>query len=133
MLNRHVLVTGAHRSGTTWVGRTLAHHPSIVYATYPHWLFLRHEDLARSPLTGFQQIFAYVGLRMTAKLRTIIETSTSAANPVETNSPAYLPRNARGSLETWRTRLTAAEIDRVIHATRDIAGRFYQLQGQEFV
>jgi hypothetical protein len=101
--------------------------------THPHWLFLRHEDLARSPLTGFQQIFAYVGLRMTAKLRTVIEEDTSAANPVETTSPAYLPRNARGSLETWRTRLTAAEIERVIHYTGDIAGRFYELQGQEFV
>jgi Sulfotransferase family len=101
--------------------------------TYPHWLFLRHEDLARSPLIGFQQIFAYVGLRMTSKLRTVIEHDTSAANPVETYSPAYTPRNARGSLETWRTRLTAAEIERVIHATRDIAGRFYELRGQEFV
>src|SRR5687768_2230789 len=84
--------------------------------TYPHWLFLRHEDLARSPITGFQQIFAYVGLRMTAKIRTVIEHDTSAANPAETNSPAYMPRNARGSLETWRTRLTATEIERLIHS-----------------
>ena len=35
MLTRHVLVTGAHRSGTTWVGRTLAHHPSCVYVHEP--------------------------------------------------------------------------------------------------
>jgi hypothetical protein len=102
-------------------------------ATYPHWLFLRHEDLARSPITGFQQIFEYLGLRMTAKIRTVIEKYTSASNPVETNSPAYLPRNARGSLETWRTRLTATEIERVVHYTRDTAGNFYHLQGNEFV
>jgi hypothetical protein len=36
-------------------------------------------------------------------------------------------------LETWRTRLSAAEIERVIHGTRDLAERFYHLQGQEFV
>jgi hypothetical protein len=101
--------------------------------TYPHWLFLRHEDLARNPITGFQKIFEYLGLRMTAKIRTIIETYTSASNAIETNSPAYMPRNARGSLDTWRTRLTPAEIERVIHDTRDVAGRFYHLQGNEFV
>jgi hypothetical protein len=101
--------------------------------TYPGWLFLRHEDLARSPLTGFEKMCAYLGLQMTAKVRATIDTYTSAANPVESNSPAYRPRNARGSLETWRTRLSAAEIERVIHGTRDLAERFYHLQGQEFV
>ena len=35
MRTRHVLVTGAHRSGTTWVGRTIAHHPSVVYVQEP--------------------------------------------------------------------------------------------------
>jgi hypothetical protein len=35
MRTQHVLVTGAHRSGTTGVGRTLAHHPSLVYVHEP--------------------------------------------------------------------------------------------------
>ena len=101
--------------------------------TYPDWLFVRHEDLARRPVLGFQEIFASLGLRMTAKTQAVIERYTSASNPVETASPAYRPRNARGSLETWRTRLTAAEIARVIHSTRELAEWFYRLQGQEFV
>jgi hypothetical protein len=110
-------------------------HTAIVRhrETHPQWLFVRHEDLARHPLPGFQQICAYVGLRLTAKLRTVIAHETSAANPVDTPDPGYRPRDARGSLETWRTRLTAEEIARVIHATRDVAGQFYQLHGQEFV
>jgi hypothetical protein len=101
--------------------------------TYPDCLFVRHEDLARNPVMGFQEIFASLGLWMTAKIRAVIERYTSSSNPVETASPAYQPRNAPGSLETWRTRLTAAEIARVIHSTRDLAERFYRLQGQEFV
>ena len=70
---------------------------------------------------------------MTAKIRAVIERYTSASNPVETNSPGYRPRNARGSLEPWRTRLTAAEVARVIHSNGALAERFYRLQGQEFV
>jgi len=101
--------------------------------TYPDWLFVRQEDLARRPVMGFQEIFASLGLRMTANIWAVIARYTSASNPVETTSPEYRPRNARGSLETWRTRLTAAEIARVIHSTREIAERFYRLQGQEFV
>jgi Sulfotransferase domain len=101
--------------------------------THPDWLFLRHEDLARNPLVGFQKIFEHLGLRMTEEIRAIIAKDTSASNPVETNSPVYMPRNARGSLETWRTRLTAADIERVIHDTKDISASFYHLQGNEFV
>jgi hypothetical protein len=33
--NRHILVTGSHRSGTTWVGRTIAQHPQIRYIHEP--------------------------------------------------------------------------------------------------
>ena len=100
---------------------------------YPHWLFLRHEDVARNPLESFKEIFDHLGLRMTRKIREVIVQDTSDSNPIETDSPAYTPRNARGSLETWRTRLTAGEIERVVHHTRDISRSFYRLQGNEFV
>lgn len=32
---KHILVTGTHRSGTTWVGRTLALHPRVEYVHEP--------------------------------------------------------------------------------------------------
>lgn len=34
-LNRPILVTGSHRSGTTWVGKMIAYHPHIVYCSEP--------------------------------------------------------------------------------------------------
>jgi Sulfotransferase domain len=32
---RHILVTGSHRSGTTWVGRTISQHPKVRYVHEP--------------------------------------------------------------------------------------------------
>ena len=32
---RHILVTGSHRSGTTWVGRTISHNKRILYVDEP--------------------------------------------------------------------------------------------------
>lgn len=34
-MNKNILVTGAHRSGTTWVGRTISQHPDINYINEP--------------------------------------------------------------------------------------------------
>jgi hypothetical protein len=33
--NNHILVTGSHRSGSTWVGRTIAQHPRLRYVHEP--------------------------------------------------------------------------------------------------
>jgi hypothetical protein len=33
--NRAILVTGSHRSGTTWVGKMIASHPRVVYLSEP--------------------------------------------------------------------------------------------------
>ena len=39
---QHILVTGAHRSGTTWVGQTIAQYPSIHYLQEPFNVDLPH-------------------------------------------------------------------------------------------
>jgi hypothetical protein len=47
---------------------------------------------------------------MTPKLRAIIAHETPAANPTDTAGLAYVLRNALGSIETRRTRLTVEEL-----------------------
>src|SRR5262245_50878268 len=53
--NRGILITGSHRSGTTWVGRMIASHPRVVYLSEPfnreqallpvrHWFHLVTEQ-----------------------------------------------------------------------------------------
>lgn len=51
-----ILVTGAHRSGTTWVGRMIATSPSVVYIHEP---FSLHRD-TRGWNTQFDYWFTYV-------------------------------------------------------------------------
>ena len=31
----HILITGSHRSGTTWIGRTISEHPKVEYIHEP--------------------------------------------------------------------------------------------------
>lgn len=92
---------------------------------YPSWLFVKHEDIAMSPISEFQKIFDYLELRMDSAIRAHIEEFTSNKNSVESESTKYRPRNAKKILGTWQERLSAQEIDRVRNATRNIATQFY--------
>src|SRR5262245_16995808 len=47
-----VLVTGSHRSGTTWVGKMLASHPSFAYLSEP---FSPHHRPPGSPVRCFME------------------------------------------------------------------------------
>lgn len=92
---------------------------------YPDWLFVTYEDLAVAPREGFARIFDHIGLEMTPSIENYIDSYTSGANPVEAKSDQYQPRDARSGLETWRSRLTEEEIERVVAATTDIKAQFY--------
>lgn len=43
--SRPVLVTGSHRSGTTWVGRTISQHPGVRYIHEPFNVSYPNQDL----------------------------------------------------------------------------------------
>ncbi len=48
-MDRPILVTGAHRTGTTWVGRILAAHPKMAYISEPLNV-LHHPGLLADPV-----------------------------------------------------------------------------------
>ena len=50
---KHILVTGSHRSGTTWVGRTLAQHPRIKYIHEPFNITHPNQQMGLRLQTGF--------------------------------------------------------------------------------
>jgi len=104
----------------------ILHHVIEIYRhRHPDWLFIRYEDLAMDPLSGFRSIFDYLDLEFGVEIEEYIEAFTGERNPREASSIHYQPRNARQSLDTWQDRLSPEEVDRVKRGTRAVAKLFY--------
>ena len=92
---------------------------------HPDWIFVRHEDLSRDPVPGFERLFERLGLELTPGARTEIERSSAATNPPEAASQHDVRVDSRANLAGWRSRLSAEEIERVREGTRDVWPLFY--------
>src|SRR4051812_6670227 len=92
---------------------------------HPDWVFVRHEDLSRDPVPGFERLFERLGLELTPSARTEIERSSSATNPPEAASKHDVRLDSRANLAGWRSRLDAEEIERIREGTRDVWPAFY--------
>ena len=86
---------------------------------HPEWIYVRHEDLSREPMEGFRVIFETLGLERTAETERAIVTHSFAT------TPSGLQRDSRANVDTWKTRLTGREIERVRAAVAGISGHFY--------
>jgi hypothetical protein len=51
--NKHILVTGSHRSGTTWIGRTVSQHSAINYIQEPFNVDYPNQDVGLKLNTWF--------------------------------------------------------------------------------
>lgn len=101
------------------------HTVSLYRREHPDWLFVRHEDLSRDPLGGFQSIFQAFGLEFTAKARAIIRRNSGEHNPAEQIPKNEFIRNSKANIYNWKKRLTTAEIAKIKAGTAAIAGLFY--------
>nr|WP_272506792.1 sulfotransferase [Salinibacter ruber] len=89
----------------------------------PDWVFLRHEDIARSPLQTFQGLYDQFGLDFTNTVRSQIE---AHSDPAEKKSTVEdLQRDSESVIRNWVQRLTADEIKRVRKRTASVASEFY--------
>ena len=93
---------------------------------YPEWIYLRHEDLSRNPLTEFSQIYHALGLDYTDQIQSKIAASTGQSNPKETTPNIHnVNRNSEANIWNWQERLTQTEIERIYEGTTDIGRLFY--------
>lgn len=112
-MSRSVLVTGSHRSGTTWVGRMLAHAPGVLYVHEPF-------NVTDPPGPGlcdvrFEHWFTHIGtfnesryyapLRDTVELRYRLGAALRAAR-----SPRAVRRAIRELLVVTAHRLRGARV-----------------------
>jgi len=93
----------------------------------PHFQVVRHEDLSLDPISGFQRLYAALGLEFTSRVRQSILASSGSENPVELSrrSVHSVHLDSRTNLHNWKRRLTAEEIARVRRLTEETAFIFY--------
>jgi hypothetical protein len=94
---------------------------------HPSWHFVRHEDVARDPVTAFRALYDALSLRFTPEIEAHLIETTSAENPsvVAGTQQHVLKRDSRATILSWKRRLTADEIARIRETTTGIAERFY--------
>ena len=104
----------------------------LVYATVdtfrerqPGWTFVRHEDLSRDPEPGYATLFRTLEVPLDDRIRRTIAEHSSDANPAELRHSHDVRLDSRASISSWRTRLTAEQIERVRAGVADVSPRFY--------
>ena len=107
---------------------------AIIYGTLeglrariPRLEVVRHEDLAMAPVEAFRQLHEHLGLEFTARVQRKVIESTSSENPVQL-APKHVHSvklDSRASLQNWKQRLTAGEVDRIRRLTDGVAQLYY--------
>jgi Sulfotransferase family len=95
----------------------------------------RYEDLATDPVPGFRDIYRRCGLSWSDRSRQrIVAATTDGSNQERAHvwtlrgglsRTAFRSMDSRAALQSYRSRLTAEEIERVRGLTSDVAKRFY--------
>jgi len=105
----------------------IIHYMIIKYMkTHTDWIFLRHEDIARDPLGGFQIIFKKLNIEFSKYIKDVIKDYSCSTNPIEQfKGSKSLKRNSKLLISTWKYRLTVSEIDRIRSKVENISEVFY--------
>lgn len=102
----------------------------VVHATvelHPDFKLVRHEDLSRDPVRGFQELYRSLGLDFTSRVEKTILNSSSSENPAELSkkNTHSIKLDSRASMENWKKRLTANEIARIRSVTESVSHLYY--------
>jgi len=94
---------------------------------YPEIQLVRHEDLAFLPVEGYSQLYQSLGLQFSPAVEKTIKHSSSSENPSELNRKKVhsVRLDSRASLENWKRRLTAQEINDIRKSTEELASYYY--------
>ena len=105
-------------------------HHSIVELRdmHPEWSIVRHEDLARDPVGGFERLYKATGLRWDERVAEQVRAFSTADTGRELPMWRHgsVKRDSSAATETWKLRLTDEEVERVRAGTREVAKHFYE-------
>ena len=105
----------------------LIHHMIGKYQDrHNDWIFVRHEDLSRQPLTGFSFLFDKLDLKFSLRIHEKIQKYSDARNPIYSENPFLIRRNSQAIVKKWQQELSKSEIARIRNKVENISTRFYQ-------
>jgi hypothetical protein len=104
----------------------MIHHVILKYReNRTDWTFIRLEDIARDPVARFRGLYARLGQVFDDTVAGTIEEHSGAMNPTEASDPADHHRDSARSVDTWKLRLSTAEIDEIRGRVEPISREFY--------
>lgn len=104
----------------------LIHYMIIKYQhIYEDWIFVRHKDLSRDTVSGFQTIFKKINLAFSEQIKDTIRDFSYAAHRIEPENHYSLRRNSSLNIWDWKSRLTLQEIERIRTQVEDVSSAFY--------
>ena len=105
------------------VWKLIYHTVAKYQKEHDDWIFIRHEDLSRDPLTGFENIFKRLNLEYSKHVNEAIRKHTDSTNTSE--APFSIMRDSKSHIWAWKSRLTESEIERIRAKVEDISRIFY--------
>jgi hypothetical protein len=94
-------------------------------AARPDWLYRRHEDLSREPVTGFRELYERFGLTWNDDTERVVRDHSGEGNPEVTVDAASHRRDSAMAVTAWKRRLDAGQIARVREGTEPTWREFY--------
>lgn len=105
----------------------LIHQMIINYRDrHKDWIFIRHEDLAREPLTGFNLLFDKLNLKFSPRVQKRIMKYSDVKNPIDSDNPYSIKRNSKSIVKKWQQELSKSEITRIRNKVENISNHFYK-------
>ncbi len=131
----------------------IVHYVILIYQEkHPDWRFVRYEDVALDPLSGFENLYAWFDLDFDTMIRNQIQfncTSSKAADvllslrhymmsnwkaiarkrrlalPAIHSTHRSVMRDSKAMVTKWKPRLTEQQVEQIKERTWDIAKEFY--------
>jgi hypothetical protein len=93
---------------------------------FPEWIYLRHEDLSREPLSNFEQLFKTLGLEFTDEVQEQIVEYSSESNPSHsTGVDKLLKLNSKKVISQWKNALSTQEVKRIKERVGEVSKYYY--------
>jgi hypothetical protein len=92
---------------------------------HPDWTFVRHEDISRDPVAGYDALFATLGVAIDDEIRGTIAAHSGSDNPTELREKHDVRLDSAANITSWQRRLSPEDVDRIRAGVADVAPDFY--------